>query len=105
MKVGVIKITAYGGLTPSKKYDRMGIDNNFWPTSPKKVFKIGKKSTVASAVILSLGQVSAVLAQCAVEFQIKVIFDQWPKLHLGLDAPYLFCFWVKRPGWMPVWMR
>jgi hypothetical protein len=35
----------------------------------KKVFKIGRKSTGASAVILDLGQISAVSAQCAVEFQ------------------------------------
>jgi hypothetical protein len=49
----------------------MGINNHFWPSSPKKVFKIGRKSTGASAVILTINQFSAVSAQCAVEFQKK----------------------------------
>ena len=71
MKSAVIKITAYWGRTPPQKSDRRCIHNHFWPTSRKKVFKIGRKSTVASAVILTLDQASAVLAQCAVEFQKK----------------------------------
>ena len=49
----------------------MGIDNHFWPTSKEKVFKTGSQTTAASAVILTLGQKSAVSAQCGVEFQKK----------------------------------
>jgi hypothetical protein len=71
MKSAVIKITAYWGQTPPQKSDRRCIHNHFWPTSRKKVFKIGRKSTVASAVILTLGQKSAVPAQCGVEFKKK----------------------------------
>jgi hypothetical protein len=46
----------------------MGIHNYFWPTSQKKVFKMNILRTVASAVILTLGWFSAVLAHCGVEF-------------------------------------
>jgi hypothetical protein len=52
----------------------MGINNHFWPTFQKKVFKIGRKSTGASAVILTINQFSAVSAQCAMEFQKKFMF-------------------------------
>ena len=69
MKVALTKITAYWGQTPPQKSDRMCIHNHFWPTSKRKVFKIGRKSTGASAVILTLGWFSAVLANCGVEFQ------------------------------------
>ena len=78
MKCAVIKITAYWGQTPLQKSDRRCIHNHFWPTSRKKVFKIGRKSTVASAVILTLGQKSAVPAQCGVEFQKKNLFSSCP---------------------------
>ena len=78
MKYAVIKITAYWGQTPLQKSDRKCIHNHFWPTSRKKVFKIGRKSTVASAVILTLGQKSAVPAQCGVEFQKKNLFSSCP---------------------------
>ena len=71
MKVAPTKITAYWGWTPPQKSDRMCIHNHFWPTFKRKVFKIGRKSTGASAVILTLGQKSAVSAQCGVEFQKK----------------------------------
>ena len=46
---------------------------SFWPTSKRKVFKTNSLFTVASAQILTLGQFSAVLAQCAVEIQKKII--------------------------------
>ena len=78
MKSAVIKITAYWGWTPPQKSDRRCIHNHFWPTSRKKVFKIGRKFTVASAVILTLGQKSAVPAQCGVEFQKKNLFSRCP---------------------------
>ena len=78
MKSAVIKITAYWGWTPPQKSDRRCIHNHFWPTSREKVFKIGRKSTVASAVILTLGQKSAVPAQCGVEFQKKNLFSRCP---------------------------
>ena len=78
MKSAVIKITAYWGWTPPQKSDRRCIHNHFWPTSRKKVFKIGRKSTVALAVILTLGQKSAVPAQCGVEFQKKILFSSCP---------------------------
>ena len=71
MKCAKIKITAYWGWTPPQKSDRMGIDNHFWPTLKKKVFKTIGFTTVAPAVILTLGQFSAVLAQCGVKFQKK----------------------------------
>ena len=69
MKCAEIKITAYWGWTPLQKSDRMGIDNHFWPTSKRKVFKIGGSCTIVPTVILTLGQKSAVPAQCGVEFQ------------------------------------
>ena len=75
MKSAVIKITAYWGWTPPQKSDRRCIHNHFWPTSRKKVFKIGRKSTVALAVILTLGQKSAVPAQCGVKFQKKILIS------------------------------
>ena len=74
MKSAVIKITAYWGRTPPQKSDRRCIHNHFWPTSREKVFKIGRKSTVASAVILTLGQKSAVLA------------NFFPHAHSGLHS-------------------
>ena len=49
----------------------------------KKVFKIGRKSTVASAVILTLGQMTAVSSQCAMEFQ-----KQNPHMFLGTYLDY-----------------
>ena len=70
MKVAPTKITAYWGWTPPQKSDRMCIHNHFWPTSKEKVFKTGSRTTAASAVILTLGQKSAVPAQCGVEIQI-----------------------------------
>ena len=69
MKCAVIKITAYWGWTPPQKSDIMCIHNHFWPTSKEKVFKTGSRTTAASAVILTLGQKSAVPAQCGVEIQ------------------------------------
>ena len=69
MKCAVIKITANLGRTPPQIFDRMGIDNHFWPTSQRKVFKMGGRCTILSAVILTLGWFSAVLAHCGVEFQ------------------------------------
>ena len=71
MKVALTKITAYQGQTPPQKSDRICIDNHFWPTFKRKVFKIGGSSTIAPAVILTLGQKSAVSAQCGIEFQKK----------------------------------
>ena len=56
----------------------MGIHNHFWPTSKKNVFKTGSRTTAASAVILTLGQKSAVPAQCGVEFQKKNLFSRCP---------------------------
>ena len=41
MKCAVIKITAYWGQTPPQKFDRMCIDNHFWPTIKGKYFKMG----------------------------------------------------------------
>ena len=76
MNVALTKITAYWGWTPPKKSDRMCIHNHFWPTSRKKVFKIGRKSTMTLAVILTLGQKSAVPAQCGVEFQKKFLINR-----------------------------
>ena len=76
MKSAVIKITAYWGRTPPQKSDRRCIHNHFWPTSRKKVFKIGRKSTVASAVIWTLGQKSDVPAWCGVDFQKKILFSR-----------------------------
>ena len=78
MKCAVIKITAYWGWTPLQKSDRRCIHNHSWPTSKKKVFKTNIFSTVASAVILTLGQKSAVPAQCGVEFQKKNLFSRCP---------------------------
>jgi hypothetical protein len=63
----------------------MGIQNHFWPRSKKKVFKIGRKSAGASAVILTLGWFSAVSAQCQVEFQ-KNKFHQ----HVPWNIPGLW---------------
>ena len=68
-KVALTKITAKRGWTPCYKFDRMGIHNHFWPTSQKKVFKSGRKCTIAPAVILTLGQFLAISAHCGVEFQ------------------------------------
>ena len=78
MKVAPTKITAYWGQTPPQKSDRMCIHNHFWPTSRKKVFKTNILPTVASAVILTLGQKSAVPAQCGVEFQKKILISRCP---------------------------
>ena len=78
MKCAAIKITAYWGRTPPQKSDRMGIDNHFWPTSKRKVFKIGGSCTIVPTVILTLGQKSAVPAQCGVEFQKKKLFSRCP---------------------------
>ena len=72
MKSAVIKITAYWGRTPPQKSDRRCIHNHFWPTSKEKWFKTNILPTVVSAVILTLGQKSAVPAQCGVEFQKKI---------------------------------
>ena len=90
MKSAVIKITAYWGWTPPQKSDRRCIHNHFWPTSRKKVFKIGRKSTVALAVILTLGQKSAVPAQCGVEFQKKFLFSRCPGTCLVNDYKTIF---------------
>ena len=75
MKCAVIKITAYWGWTPLQKSDRRCIHNHFWPTSKRKVFKIGGSCTIVPTVILTLGQKSAVPAQCGVEFQKKILFS------------------------------
>ena len=71
MKVAPTKITAYWGWTPPQKSDIMCIHNHFWPTSKRKVFKIGRKSTVASAVILTLDQKSAVRPSVGWNFKKK----------------------------------
>ena len=78
MKCAVIKITAYWGWTPLQKSDRRCIHNHFWPTSKRKVFKIGGSCTIVPTVILTLGQKSAVPAQCGVEFQKKILFSSCP---------------------------
>ena len=75
MKTALTKITAYWGQTPPQKSDRMCVSNHFWSTSKRKVFKIGGSCTIVPTVILTLGQKSAVPAQCGVEFQ-KKNFDQ-----------------------------
>ena len=75
MKVALTKITAYRGQTPSQKSDRICIHNHFWSTSKRKVFKTNILPTVASAVILTLGQKSAVPAQCGVKFQKKILIS------------------------------
>ena len=90
MKCAEIKITAYWGWTPPQKSDRMGIDNHFWPTSKKKVFKTGSRTTAASAVILTLGQKSAVTAQCGVEFQKKILISRCPGTSLVNDTKTFF---------------
>ena len=76
MKSAVIKITAYWGRTPPQKSDRRCIHNHFWPTSKRKVFKIGGSCTIVPTVILTLGQKSAVPAQCGVEFQKKFLINR-----------------------------
>ena len=81
MKSAVIKITAYRGWTPLQKSDRRCIHNHFWPTSKEKWFKTNILPTVASAVILTLGQKSAVSAQCVVEFQKKKIWSAGAREH------------------------
>ena len=78
MKCAVIKITAYWGWTPLQKSDRRCIHNHFWPTFKRKVFKIGGSCTIVPTVILTLGQKSAVPAQCGVEFQKKFLFSSCP---------------------------
>ena len=90
MNFGVIKITANWGWTPPQKSDRMCIHNHFWSTSKRKVFKIGRKSTVASAVILTLGQKSAVSAQCGVEFQIFFLISSCLGTCLVNDTKTIF---------------
>jgi hypothetical protein len=50
----------------------MVIDNHFWPTSQRKVFKIGGSCTIVPAVILTLHWFSAFSAKCGVEFQKKI---------------------------------
>ena len=71
MKTALTKITAYWGQTPPQKSDRMCVHNHFWSTAKRKVFKIGGSCTIVLTVILTLGQKSAVSAQCGVEFQKK----------------------------------
>ena len=78
MKSAVIKITAYWGQTPPQKSDRRCIHNHFWPTSKEKWFKTNILPTVVSAVILTLGQKSAVPAQCGVEFQKQFLISRCP---------------------------
>ena len=90
IKAALTKITAYWGWTPPQKSDRMGIDNHFWPTSKKKVFKTGSRTTAASAVILTLGQKSAVTAQCWVEFQKKILISRCPGTCLVNDTKTFF---------------
>ena len=86
MKVVLTKITANWGRTPPQKFDRMGIDNHFWPTSQRKVFKIGGRCTILSTAILTLGWFSAVLAQCGVEFQKKNFISMFLGTYLNYDS-------------------
>ena len=90
MKVVLTKITANWGRTPPQKFDRMGIDNHFWPTSQRKVFKIGGRCTIWSAVILTLGWFSAVLAHCGVEFQIFFFISMFLGICLVNDTKTIF---------------
>ena len=90
MNFGVIKITANWGWTPPQKSDRMCIHNHFWSTFKRKVFKVGRKSTVASAVILTLGQKSAVPAQCGVEIQIFFFISMFLGICLVNDSKTIF---------------
>ena len=68
----------------------MGINNHFWPKFQKKVFKIGRKSTGASAVILTINQFSAVSAQCAMEFQKKNVISMFLGTYLDYDCKTIF---------------
>ena len=86
MKFSVIKITANWGWTPPQNFDRMGINNHFWPTSQKNVFKTNILITVASAVILTLGWFSAVLAHCGVEFQKIKFISMFLGTYLNYDS-------------------
>ena len=90
MKCAVIKITANLGRTPPQIFDRMGIDNHFWPTSQRKVFKIGGRCTIWSAVILTLGWFSAVLAHCGVEFQKNKFISMFLGTYLNYDSKTKF---------------
>ena len=103
MKCAEIKITAYWGWTPPQKSDRMGIDNQFWPRSKKKVFKTGSRTTAASAVILTLGQKSAVTAQCGVEFQKKILISRCPGTCLVNDNKNIFL--IPCTQWAPQWRK
>ena len=90
MKSAVIKITAYWGQTPPQKSDRRCIHNHFWPTFKRKVFKIGGSCTIVPTVILTLGQKSAVTAQCGVEFQKKILISRCPGTCLVNDTKTFF---------------
>ena len=68
----------------------MGIDNHFWPTSQRKVFKIGGSCTIVPAVILTLGWFSAVSAQYAMEFQKKIFISMFLGTYLDYDCKTIF---------------
>ena len=51
------------------------MQNHFWSTSKRKVFKIGGSCTIVPTVILTLCQKSAVSAQFGVEFQKKILIS------------------------------
>ena len=103
MKCAVIKITANLGRTPPQIFDRMGIDNHFWPTSQRKVFKIGGRCTILSAAILTLGWFSAVLAQCGVEFQKKYFISMFLGTYLNYDSKTIF--FLPCTQWAPEWRK
>jgi hypothetical protein len=56
----------------------------------KKVFKIGRKSAGASAVILTLGWFSAVSAQCGVEFQKQNFISMFLGTYLDFGCKTFF---------------
>jgi hypothetical protein len=63
---------------------------SFWPTSKRKVFKTNSLFTVASALILTFGQKSAVPAQCGVEFQKKIFISIFLGSPLDFDYKTIF---------------
>ena len=68
----------------------MGIDNHFWPTIKGKCFKMNILCTVAPAVILTLGQFSADLAQCGVKFQKKNFISMFLGTYLDFGCKTIF---------------
>jgi hypothetical protein len=65
-------------------------NNYFCPTIKGKYFKTGSRTTVASAVILTLGQFSAVSAQCGVKFQKKNFISMFLGTYLDFGCKTIF---------------